>query len=87
MTASQSKKPPIWLAKLSTFSNELRAVRWPPSPAAGVVEGCRLSDLGRTIFRATLQTQYPIMTPDKLAALHDSLDRRWKSELRRVFPR
>lgn len=87
MTAPQSKNPPIWLAKLSTFSDELRAVRWPASPAAGIVEGCRLSDLGRTIFRATLQTQHPTMSPDELAALRNSLDQRWESELRRVFSR
>lgn len=82
-----SKKPPIWLAKLSTFSKELHAVRWPASPAAGILEGCRLSDLGRTIFQATLRTQHRVTSVDELAALRDSLDQRWDSELRRVFSR
>lgn len=87
MTIPQSKKPPIWLAKLSTFSRELQTVRWPASPALGILEGCHLSDLGRTIFQATLRTQHHTTSPDELAALRDSLDQRWESELRRVFLR
>ncbi|TKS59144.1 MAG: hypothetical protein EWM72_02459 [Nitrospira sp.] len=84
---SQPKMPPIWLAKLSTFCKELHAVRWPVSPAAGILEGCRLSDLGRTIFQATLQTQYRTASPEELAVLRDRLEQRWDSELRRVFSR
>lgn len=87
MAIPQPKQPPIWLAKLSVFSKELRAVRWPASPAAGILEGCRLSDLGQTIFRATLQTQYRTTSSSELAALCNSLDRRWEIKLRRTFSR
>ncbi len=87
MAIPQRRQPPMWLAKLSVFSRELRSVRWPVSPAAGILEGCRLSDLGQTIFRATMQAQYHIASPDELAALRDSLDRRLENELRRVFSR
>ena len=45
MVISQAGKPPIWLDKLATFSKELKSVRWPASPAAGILEGCHLSDL------------------------------------------
>ena len=85
MAMSQAGKPPIWLAKLSTFSKELQAVRWPESPAVGIMEGCRLSDLGRTIFRATLQAQHRTTSPDELVALRNNLDRRWAAILRRGF--
>lgn len=87
MTMSQARKPPIWLAKLSTFSKELQAVRWPESPAVGIIEGCRLSDLGRTIFQATLEAQYRPTSPSELTTLCNSLDRRWATKLRRVFSR
>ena len=87
MVISQSGKPPIWLAKLATFSKELKAVRWPASPAAGILEGCRLSDLGQAIFRATLRTQYGTTSSNELATLRNSLDSRCDSMPRRVFPR
>jgi hypothetical protein len=87
MAMSQTGKPPIWLAKLATFSKELKTVRWPVSPAAGILEGCRLSDLGHTIFRATLRTQCRTACPDELAALRESIDARVESTLRRVFAR
>ena len=87
MVMSQTRKPPIWLTKLATFCKELKAVRWPVSPAAGILEGCRLSDLGQTIFRATLRTQYRTTSPSEVATLCDSLDRRWETKLRRVFSR
>ena len=87
MVISQSGKPPIWLAKLATFSKELKAVRWPASPAAGILEGCRLSDFSQTIFRATLRTQYHTTSPSELATLRNSLDSRCDSMPRRVFPR
>lgn len=87
MLMSQSGKPPIWLAKLATFSKELKAVRWPASPAEGILEGCRLSDLGRTIFLATLRTQCRTACLGELAALRDSVDARVESKLRRVFSR
>lgn len=87
MVISQTGKPPIWLAKLATFSKELKAVRWPASPASGILEGCRLSDLGQAIFRATLRTQCRTACPDELAALRESIDARVEYKLRQVFPR
>ena len=87
MAMSQTGKPPIWLAKLATFSKELKAVRWPTSPAAGILEGCRLSDLSQTIFLATLRTQYHTTSPSELATLRNSLDSRCDTKLRRVFSR
>lgn len=87
MARVPSKKPPLWLAQLSTFDKELQTVRWPQSPAAGILEGCRLSDVGRTVFEATWRTQYPAMSPEERTALRESLHRRCESELRRVFSR
>jgi hypothetical protein len=87
MLISRTGKPPIWLAKLATFSKELKSVRWPVSPAAGILEGCRLSDLGQTIFRATLRTQCQTACPDELAALRESVDAHVERNLRRVFSR
>jgi hypothetical protein len=87
MVMSQTGKPPIWLAKLATFSKELKAVRWPASPAEGILEGCRLSDLGQTIYLATLRTQCRTTCPGELAAFRDRVDARVVSKLRRVFSR
>lgn len=87
MVKSQTGKPPIWLAKLATFSKELKTIRWPVSSAAGILEGCRLSDLGQAIFLATLRTQCQTACPGELATLRDSVDARVESKLRRVFSR
>jgi hypothetical protein len=87
MTISQTGKPPIWLAKLAAFSKELKSVRWPASPAAGILEGCRLSDLGQTIFLATLRAQCQTASAGELAMLRGSVDARVESTLRRVFAR